>query len=200
MNVPTPASRRVRLRRINFVDGDEQNDMSEAEPQLAVPKPSIRWYHLAPVRFVIGLLVVVALWAILCSWIGPRIQKAIQESQRASQRSAQYRKAADAIEKVGGEIWSAGHSNGEVSNCVYFRNAGIGDSDLRPLKELGWVYGVDLRRTQITDSGLEFLTELDRLEELYLEGTKVTDEGVKKLRQALPNCKIHWKPPTPPAR
>ena len=163
--------------------------MSDESPP-AASQPSIRWYRLTSVRFVIGLLVVVALFAILCSWIGPRIQKAIHESQRVSQRSAQYRKAADAIEEVGGEIWSGGHSNGEISHCVYFRNASTSDSDLNPLKELGWVYGVDLRRTQITDSGLEVLAELDRLEELSLEGTKVTDEGVKKLQQALPNCKI----------
>lgn len=31
---------------------------------------------------------------------------------------------------------------------------------------------------------------LSQLEELDLKDTKFTDEGVKKLRQALPNCKI----------
>ncbi len=38
--------------------GDERNAMSVAEPQAAVPRPSIRWYHLTPGRCLPILLVV----------------------------------------------------------------------------------------------------------------------------------------------
>ncbi|MGD0899850.1 MAG: hypothetical protein ABR915_18615 [Thermoguttaceae bacterium] len=41
-----------------------------------------------------------------------------------------------------------------------------------------------------TDAVLEHLKGLAKLQRLYLDGTKVTDEGVKKLQEALPNCKI----------
>ncbi len=42
----------------------------------------------------------------------------------------------------------------------------------------------------MTDAGLLDLEELSQLKELHLKKTHVTNEGVKKLQQALPNCKI----------
>ncbi len=38
---------------------------------------------------------------------------------------------------------------------------------------------------------LEHLKRLTKLQSLYLQNTKVTDAGVKKLQQALPQCKVH---------
>ena len=40
------------------VGGDERHDMSVADPQSAVPEPSIRWYRLTPGRFVLVLLAI----------------------------------------------------------------------------------------------------------------------------------------------
>ncbi len=36
----------------------------------------------------------------------------------------------------------------------------------------------------------EHLQGLTKLEKLWLRHTQVTDEGLRKLKQALPNCKI----------
>jgi hypothetical protein len=47
-----------------------------------------------------------------------------------------------------------------------------------------------LPNTKIGDAGLEHLKGLTQLQFLALGNTAVTDAGVKKLRQALPNCKI----------
>jgi hypothetical protein len=135
-------------------------------------------------------VVLATLCAVLCSWVILRVKETMQENHRRYQIYLQQCEAAEAIRKVGGEIRSGGHSNGELSHCVYFRNTSTTDSELKPLKELGWVVAVDLKNTKITDPGLEILESLDRLHYVNLKGTKVTDKGVEKLQQALPNCRI----------
>jgi hypothetical protein len=50
---------------------------------------------------------------------------------------------------------------------------------------------LDLSYTRITDAGLEHLRGLTNLALLNLRDTQVTDGGVKKLEEALPNCKIN---------
>ena len=47
-----------------------------------------------------------------------------------------------------------------------------------------------LENTQISDAGLALLEGLTSLLWLYLTGTQVTDKSIKKLQEALPNCKI----------
>jgi hypothetical protein len=42
----------------------------------------------------------------------------------------------------------------------------------------------------VNDYGLEHLKELTSLEVIQLGGTKVTNDGVKRLQEALPECKI----------
>jgi len=42
----------------------------------------------------------------------------------------------------------------------------------------------------ITDAGVPHLCRLACLQYLDLHWTKVSDDGIKKLQQALPNCKI----------
>jgi len=57
---------------------------------------------------------------------------------------------------------------------------------LKGLTNLKWLY-LDL--TQGTDAGLVHLKDLTNLEKLWLS-TQITDEGVRKIQEALPNCKI----------
>jgi len=68
----------------------------------------------------------------------------------------------------------------------------ITDAGLEHLKGLTNLVYLNIENTHITDNGLEQLKGLTNLEYLLLgDKTNVTDEGVKKLQQALPNCKIH---------
>ena len=75
----------------------------------------------------------------------------------------------------------------------------ITDAGLAQLTVLTGLEDLDLCKTRITDAGLEHLEGLAALKQLNLNLTRVTADGVKKLQQALPNCKITWDPPTPPA-
>ena len=56
--------------------------------------------------------------------------------------------------------------------------------DKAALKQLGLI------RTQISDAGLKHLAGLRQLESLYIAQTQVTDDGVRKLQDALPECRI----------
>ena len=67
----------------------------------------------------------------------------------------------------------------------------ITDAGLVHLKGLTTLEVLWLDGSHITDAGLVNLKGLTRLGTLMLTDTKVTDEGVKKLQEALPNCKIH---------
>ncbi len=59
------------------------------------------------------------------------------------------------------------------------------------LKGLTKLRTLNLVGPQVTDAGLVHLKGLTKLEWLFLSNTPITDEGVKKLQEALPNCKIN---------
>ena len=69
----------------------------------------------------------------------------------------------------------------------------ITDAGLVHLEGLTNLSVLSLRGTQITDAGLVHVEKLTNLRNLSLGNTQVTDEGVKKLQQALPNCRINLK-------
>lgn len=73
---------------------------------------------------------------------------------------------------------------------LYLDNTKITDAGLERLSELHQLQTLGLNETQVTNAGLEHLTGLSQLRWLQLGGTRVTDNGVKKLQQALPNCRI----------
>ena len=62
-------------------------------------------------------------------------------------------------------------------------------SDLAPLSGLKNLNFLELNRNRI--SNLTPLAGLTNLKSLHLGDTKVTDVGIKKLQQALPNCRIN---------
>jgi hypothetical protein len=68
----------------------------------------------------------------------------------------------------------------------------VGDAGLEHLKGLASLGTLQLGRTQVTDAGLAHLKGLVSLYNLDLEGTQVSAEGVRKLQQALPNCRIDY--------
>ena len=65
------------------------------------------------------------------------------------------------------------------------------DTGVERLKDLPRLQVLLLSDTKITDVGLDCLKGMPKLRELHLYRTQVTNEGVKKLQQALPNCKIY---------
>ena len=127
-------------------------------------------------------------------------------------RSPSRRKAIDAIVKLGGDFRL--DENKAVVKVLFPRRPQGLDAGLEQLKGLTNLKILHLNRTEatdaglvhlkgmtklkylglfstkVTDSGLAHLEGLTKLEELGLYSTKVTAAAVKKLQQALPNCKI----------
>jgi hypothetical protein len=66
----------------------------------------------------------------------------------------------------------------------------VTDDMLASVRVVDRLESLDLYNTRITDAGLEHVKGLKQLRELNLTYTQVTDKGVKKLQEALPNCKI----------
>jgi len=70
------------------------------------------------------------------------------------------------------------------------QRGGINDAGLAHLKGLTKLRSLDLFKNRVTDAGLAHLKGLKNLRHLDLGGAGVTAAGVKKIQQALPNCKI----------
>ncbi len=66
----------------------------------------------------------------------------------------------------------------------------IGDAGLVSLARLPRLKFLSLDRTRVTDAGVPVLAEIQSLEFLDLHSTWVTDEGIKRLRDALPGCRV----------
>lgn len=64
------------------------------------------------------------------------------------------------------------------------------DNALEGIKDLPQLRHLHLSFEGITDAGLQHLEQLPQLETLCLEETQITEQGVRKLRKALPNCRI----------
>jgi len=71
----------------------------------------------------------------------------------------------------------------------------VDDEALRVVRKLPKLRSLDLRDTCVTDAGLGHLKGLSQLETLVLTNTRVTAEGIRRLQQALPDCRVIWEPP-----
>ena len=143
----------------------------------------LAWYIVAllfrwPFQFGIrSLLLLVVAVALPFSWLAVEIQQTKRE-----------REAVAGIEELGGR----------VTYDWQFFSMGVplppppGPAWLRSM--LGDYFFATVRRVSLNarfdDAGLERLKGLRQLQELAIANSPVTDEGLKKLQQALPNCRI----------
>ncbi|MGD0899733.1 MAG: leucine-rich repeat domain-containing protein [Thermoguttaceae bacterium] len=177
-------------------------------------KPKRRWWQFS--LRTLTLLVVVTLFAIPCGWIALKIRQANRE--RTAEAATQelggriiswvattppclYRSlgpgflppAAYEVSFAGTQITDA---QLEIVEWLYhlrsldLQHTQVTNAGLQHLKGLNELEGLNLSDTKITDAGLELIKGLNHLRSLDVTGTQVTDEGVKKLQQALPNCRI----------
>ena len=76
-----------------------------------------------------------------------------------------------------------------ISDCPRISGRG-----LEVLRQFAGLRKLSLAGAQITDVGLEQLEGLTQLKKLDVTYTGVTAAGVRRLRSALPRCKIDWTP------
>src|SRR5258708_3031651 len=76
---------------------------------------------------------------------------------------------------------------------VYVQRSGVAltDGDLRKLPDIPFVFGLNLRQTQVTDAGLKELARHPALISLGLSGTQVTDLGSCTAWPPQPLSRIH---------
>jgi hypothetical protein len=73
----------------------------------------------------------------------------------------------------------------------------VDDETLPSVARIKTLVSLGFSNAHITDAGLESLMDLRELRELQLENTLVTAEGVRRLKEALPSCRIDWSPRSP---
>lgn len=61
---------------------------------------------------------------------------------------------------------------------------------LEKIQHLPHLQRLSLRKTDVTDAEIEVIAKFRHLEWLSLQDTEVTLEGVKRIRKALPNCRV----------
>ncbi len=162
-----------------------------------------------------SLLVLTVAVALPCSWLAVEMKKAREQRELFGT----YEKAGGLLQ-YNVQDWRTGYSEKPVTRTPmlawaeellgtdFFQHVaracphpnyrsdarfqrGITDEELAQLQRCTHLRVLDLEGFAcVTDAGLVHLTVLTRLEEVNLRNTRVTDEGVKRLQQALPNCKI----------
>ena len=121
--------------------------------------------------------------------IQPNVSKEAVSDEPPSPKLSQE-EAIAAIKELGGKVKVDENNALEQISFPSSRNM-LTDAGLVHLKGLAGLKTLGFFRTpQITDAGLVHLKGLTKLQFLLLGGTKATDVGIKKLKQALPNCKI----------
>ena len=125
-------------------------------------------------------------------------QNAFAERSVDRRHRSSISQGADGIERLelaGTDITDAGLEHVKTLTKLQWLDldrTAVGDRGLGNLRALTSVMILSLNDTKVTDVGLESLKGLSRLRELQLRRSRVTRDGVKRLRQALPGCTIHW--------
>jgi hypothetical protein len=71
-------------------------------------------------------------------------------------------------------------------------NPNLRDRDLATFSGLSTIKHLDASNTPLTDQCLTDLQRLRSLKSINIRGTRISPQGVHELRQALPNCTIHY--------
>jgi hypothetical protein len=71
----------------------------------------------------------------------------------------------------------------------------ITDFALEHLAKLPSLERLEVRQTQLTDAAVGRLAQITRLKHLDIRDARITETGYKQLKEALPNCQIHWERP-----
>jgi len=153
----------------------------------------VRWRFHFSIWSLVVLLVTVA---IPCSWLAVEMKRAREQ-----------REVVEEIAKLGGKVgYDYEHDSPPIAaepigpwlrklfGDDFFINAAKAelddDAQMERLKGLPKLQQLRLAGPQITDAGLQHLEGLTQLQYLRVTGTRITNQGVKKLWQALPNCRI----------
>jgi hypothetical protein len=179
--------------------------MIPVEPRRVKLKPKLRWFQYS----LRSLFVLTLLASIGMSWVAVRMQRARRQ-----------REAVEAIQSLGGGVFydyqkgsSICRPQGQPRAPAWLRNllgdhffvnvVGVGlcgnrvtNKELSRLKPFPNLEFVILTCTRIDDGCVEHLLGFPHLHYLEIRYTGITGTGVKKLQQALPNCKICWTQPT----
>lgn len=67
----------------------------------------------------------------------------------------------------------------------------LSDDGLRFISQLPKLEKLQLTGVPITDAGITQLASMVSINELFIRWTKITNSGAERLRQALPNCRVH---------
>jgi hypothetical protein len=73
---------------------------------------------------------------------------------------------------------------------LWLSHTPVTDAGLTVLSHFPQLRELDLEETEVSDGAIEVLTGCREVRKLKLIGTDITPEGIKRLQQALPNCKI----------
>lgn len=132
-----------------------------------------RWF-----QFSLGsLLILVTLWAILFSWLGPQIRQ-IPEEKRLAER----------IEQLGGRINWGGAGQGRGKNRLWYigsldlSGTNVNDDDLAEIALLPELTHLCLNNTRISAKGSAHLRRATGLKQLELSGTAITDEELQQFQ------------------
>jgi hypothetical protein len=159
------------------------------------PKTKRRWYQYSLCK----LLVMVALFAIVCSWYACEMRKAakrraaIVEVEKLHGWARYYD---DDRPFLGGEppsrfSWLRRFHGDEYLGrpiTVSLRSTKVTNAGVAPLTILATLEGLEFGDTQITDAGVADLKGLESLLYLDLSETRVSDTGLLHL-QGFPNLK-----------